>query len=102
MIGRDSPNPLFSILAPMLTIRYPSDWLARVEDALTRLAERAWTLLVVLLCVNAFSFPYAGITHDARLYSVQVLNRVEDGSYSDDLFFRYGSQDDYSLFSRLA
>ena len=56
----------------------------------------------MLLTINTLAQPYTGITHDARLYSVQVLNRVEHGAYADDLFFRYGSQDDYSLFSHLA
>jgi hypothetical protein len=82
--------------------RYPSVWITKTADALTRLAEKPWTLFLLLLCVNTIAQPYAGINHDARLYSVQVLNYVEGGSYADDLFFRYGSQDDYSLFSRLA
>src|ERR1022692_3480545 len=86
----------------MMTNCYPSDWLAKAAEALARIADRPWTLLLLLLFVNTIAQPYAGITHDARLYSAQVLNRVEGGSYADDLFFRYGSQDDYSLFSRLA
>jgi hypothetical protein len=86
----------------MTTIRFPSAWIARAHDALGRLADHPWALFVVLLAINSIARPYAGITHDTRLYSVQVLNRVEDGSYADDLFFRYGSQDQYSLFSRLA
>ena len=86
----------------MTTIRFPSEWIARAHDAFASLAEKPWTLFWLLLAVNTVALPYAGITHDARLYSVQVLNQVEDGAYADDLFFRYGSQDQYSLFSRLA
>src|SRR5437879_5055351 len=74
----------------MMTLRYPSDWLAKAEDAVARLADRPWALFIVLLCVNTLSHPYGGITHDTRLYSVQVLNHVEAGAYADDLFFRYG------------
>jgi hypothetical protein len=85
-----------------MNIRFPSDWIAKANDAFARLAEKPWTLFVILLAVNAVARPYSGIAHDSRLYSVQVLNRVEGGSYSDDLFFRYGSQDDYSFFSQLA
>jgi hypothetical protein len=95
------PKLLYLCLA-MMTNRYPSEWLAKAEQGLARIAERPWTLFLLLFCVNTLAQPYAGITHDARLYSVQVLNSVEDGTYADDLFFRYGSQDDYSLFSRLA
>src|ERR1700733_3270448 len=86
----------------MTTIRFPSEWIASAHDAFAGLAEKPWTLFWLLLAVNTVTFPYAGITHDTRLYSIQVLNQVEDGTYSDDLFFRYGSQDQYSLFSRLA
>lgn len=86
----------------MTTIRFPSAWIAKAHDAFAGLAEKPWTLFWLMLAVNTVALPYAGITHDARLYSVQVLNQVEDGAYADDLFFRYGSQDQYSLFSRLA
>ena len=85
-----------------MNLRFPSDWIDKANDAFARLADKPWTLFVILLAINAVTRPYSGIAHDSRLYSVQVLNRVEGGSYGDDLFFRYGSQDEYSLFSRLA
>src|SRR5207249_4488711 len=34
-------------------------------------------------------------------YSLQALNSAEDGAYADDVFLRYGSQDQFTLFSRL-
>jgi hypothetical protein len=86
----------------MMTDRYRFEWIAKAEEALTRVAQKPWALFLLLLCINTLAQPYAGIAHDSRLYSVQVLNQVEGGSYADDIFFRYGSQDDYSLFSRLA
>jgi hypothetical protein len=76
-------------------------WLSRAADALRALAQRRWTLLVVVLALNAVACPYEGMIHDARLYGVQVLNRVEAGAFADDLFFRYGSQDQFTLFSTL-
>jgi hypothetical protein len=85
-----------------MNLRFPSDWIAKANDAFARLSEKPWTLFVILLAINTVTRPYSGIAHDSRLYSVQVVNRVEGGSYADDLFFRYGSQDDYSLFSRFA
>ena len=54
-----------------------------------------------MLAANAVTRPYANIAHDTRLYSIQVVNQVENGAFNDDLFFRYGSQDSFSLFSRL-
>ena len=52
-------------------------------------------LLFVLVLVS----PYRGFVHDARLYDLQVLNRVTAGQFDNDLFLAYGSQDSYSLFS---
>ena len=72
-------------------------------DALRRHAERIVTrpvtLWLMMLALNGLFQPYTGVIHDARLYAVQVMNRVDPGAYSDDLFFRYGSQDQFSAFS---
>lgn len=59
-------------------------------------------LYSLLLLVNALALGYAGLVHDARLYGIQTLNRVERGSYSHDLYLKFGSQDRYSLFSTVA
>ena len=66
------------------------------------LMDRPWPLFFALLAVNAVALPYRGVIHDSQLYAVQVMNRVENGAYADDLFFRYGSQDKFSLFSVVA
>src|SRR5258707_9445884 len=60
------------------------------------------TLFLILLCVNAWALPYAGLVHDARLYGIQVVNRVEGGTFEGDLYLQYGSQDRYTLFSWVA
>src|SRR5258707_971776 len=80
----------------------PQTWSDRAFAAIGKLAAQPWSLLLVLLALNALARPYAGITYDARLYSVQVLNQIDPTSYGDDLFFRYGSQDQFSIFSRFA
>jgi hypothetical protein len=67
--------------------------------ALRSLGERPAALLVALVAVNALIIPYAGLGHDARLYAAQVLHRLGEPWLQGDLFFRYGSQDQYSLFS---
>lgn len=77
-------------------------WMDRVRCRLSVLAARPVLLFVVLLTANALARPYANFAHDARLYSVQVLNQADPGSYDDDLFLRFGSQDQFSIFSRLA
>src|ERR1700730_11248316 len=80
----------------------PLIWSDRALSAIGRLAARPWSLFCVLLAVTALARPYAGITHDARLYSAQVLNQLDPAAYGDDIFFRYGSQDQFSVFSRFA
>lgn len=46
-------------------------------------------------------FPYAGITDDAQLYALQALSHVEPEYYKNDIFLRFGSQDQFTLFSPL-
>ena len=60
------------------------------------------TLFVILLSVNAWALPYAGLVHDARLYGIQVINRIENDSFGGDLYLQYGSQDRFTYFSYLA
>jgi len=45
-------------------------------------------------------FGYWGLVHNARLYALQALARIYP-RLGEDLFLRFGSQDDYSLFSWL-
>jgi hypothetical protein len=74
----------------------------RALHALTRLAESPRLLFSVLWAASALTGPYAHWAHDSKLYGILVLNRVSGGAYADDLFLRFGSQDDYAPFSRLA
>ena len=77
-------------------------WFDQALAAVADLMDRPWSLFFALLAVNAVALPYRGILHDSQLYAVQVMNRVENGAYADDLFFRYGSQDKFSVFSLAA
>ena len=43
--------------------------------------------------------PYRGILHDASLYTAQALKHLHPENFAGDVFFLYGSQDDYTLFS---
>lgn len=72
-----------------------------LADVLTRLAQQPRFLVAWLLVLNAVGLPYLGYVHDARLYSGQVLNALEPEIWGGDLFFRYGSQDRFSAFSRI-
>ncbi len=64
------------------------------------LLRRASPALLVVGAWLAFH-PYAGIVHDSRLYVAQALRVLQPGVFDRDLFFAFGSQDDFTLFSRL-
>lgn len=57
------------------------------------------SLLVLFSCLWLWHHPYWGIMHDAVLYAGQALKHLYPETYSRDVFFLYGSQDDYTLFS---
>lgn len=67
--------------------------------SLNRLGRSEAALVGVMLLIYAVLRPYGGFAHDARLYELQVLNRVTEGRYDGDLFLVYGSQDSFSAFS---
>jgi hypothetical protein len=83
-----------------MPLTYPA-WLTSAAGALRRLADPPWPLFVLLLALNAITRPCSVTAHDARLYSLQVINVAENGAYADDVFLRFGSQDQFSLFSRV-
>jgi hypothetical protein len=60
--------------------------------ASTLLALSFFALLLLL-------HPYRGLVHDSRLYSIQALNHLHPSLYGSDIFVKFGSQDDYTLFS---
>lgn len=62
--------------------------------------EPATAIAVLALgCIWLLTHRYDGIRHDAWLYAAQALARLDSQAFRNDLFFVYGSQDDYSLFS---
>ena len=59
-----------------------------------------------LLCSLAFLFwlfnrPYQGIWHDARVYGLVAAHWIYPDALASDLFFRFGSQGSFSLFTPL-
>lgn len=60
-------------------------------------------LLIIGLALASWLIarPFSGIWHDSRFYTLQALRHLHPAAFSWDLFFLYGSQDQYSLFSLL-
>jgi hypothetical protein len=59
------------------------------------------TAILALAAIWLLTHRYFGIQHDGLFYAVQALARITPDAYAGDIFFAFGSQDDYSLFSRL-
>lgn len=57
------------------------------------------SLIILCLLICATSHSYRGITHDARLYTLQALNQLDPLSLGQDVFLHFGSQDRFTLFS---
>jgi hypothetical protein len=70
-----------------------------LADARSRLLSVClWASICALwICAR----PYRGVRHDAILYLGLVFNRLWPSTYGSDLFFHYGSQDRFSVFSIL-
>ena len=72
-----------------------------LEHLLYHRATRSMLALAAILTLWFVTRPYGGIWHDSPLYTAQALRLIQPGAFAQDLFFLYGSQDDYTLFSPL-
>jgi hypothetical protein len=59
----------------------------------------ALLVLGTVLAAYVLLHPYSGIVHDARLYTLQALGRLYPFSVGQDVFLRFGSQDQFTIFS---
>lgn len=64
-------------------------------------ARRAEVGLVFLFAflVWLLNHPYQGVWHDARIYGLLAAQWLNPGPYASDLFFSFGSQAPFSLFT---
>jgi len=58
-------------------------------------------MLMLLLAATFWMIgrPYEGINHDSQLYMLQALARLYPTSLGQDVFLKFGSQDDFTIFS---
>ncbi|MET3465544.1 hypothetical protein [Variovorax atrisoli] len=59
-----------------------------------------WAIAAVAALIFTWTHPYNGIRHDGMLYVAQALKHVDPTVFNGDLFFKYGSQDSFSIFGR--
>jgi hypothetical protein len=60
---------------------------------------RVMFLISLFSAVWIMTHPYLGIWHDGNLYLGQALFHISPDLYRQDLFFKFGSQDQFTLFS---
>ncbi len=58
-------------------------------------------VLLLLATVFCLTHPYTGIRHDAILYTAQAIYNAHPQNFHHDLFFQFGSQDDWTLYGKL-
>jgi hypothetical protein len=59
------------------------------------------SLLILIAVLWMATRPYQGIVDDARLYMVQALRELHPARFAHDLYFHFGSQDRFTVYSRL-
>jgi hypothetical protein len=59
---------------------------------------RIASLVTAYLAAWLAARPYEGITHDAQAYVLQALARLHPESLGGDMFLRFGSQNDFTIF----
>lgn len=73
----------------------------RVMDLATQHRPSQVTLILSLAALFLLTHPYDGIRHDAILYTAQALHNLHPEHFTRDLFFEFGSQDDWTLYGKL-
>ena len=89
---------------PALAPELPGQPAPRGNAPVPLLRRWDWRTLLMSLGVLAvwlFARPWNGLWHDGRLYAVQALHRLHPAQFDRDLFFLFGSQDTFTLFSPL-
>jgi hypothetical protein len=59
--------------------------------------------IFLLLCAVMWTLvrPYGGLVHDAQLYAAQALATLDPSILGGDIFLRFGSQNDFTIFPRV-
>lgn len=57
------------------------------------------SIFIILISIWILNHPYKGIVHDSRLYTLQAISHINPEIFKNDLFLKYESQENYSVFS---
>jgi hypothetical protein len=59
------------------------------------------SMLILLAALWVATRPYYGIVHDSRFYMLEALHQLNPGRFARDLYFQFGSQDQFTIFAKL-
>ncbi|WP_298225253.1 hypothetical protein [Acidocella sp.] len=70
-------------------------------SASVRSTDRIFFIVSIVLIAALWlsTRPYQGIIDDSRFYTVQVLNALWPSRFTNDLYFQYGSQGEFTIFT---
>jgi hypothetical protein len=71
----------------------------QVYNRFAGIIDKPFLCLLWLLLFDALANPYAGLVHDSRLYALQAMSLLNPDMFANDLYFQFGSQDAFSIFS---
>ena len=81
---------------------YAVGTVAKQDWWLTSRGDSRATLLCLTLLIATLwmaTRPYMGVIHNSQFYTVQALSALLPGRFASDLYFRYGSQDQFTSFT---
>jgi hypothetical protein len=58
-------------------------------------------MLLLIAALWLATRPYQGIVDDARFYMVEALREIQPDGFASDLYFHFGSQNKFTIFSKL-
>ena len=64
--------------------------------------EQAASLLLLIAALWLAIRPYYGIVGDARFYIIPAVRELYPAGFADDLYFRFGATDRFTIFPKLA
>jgi hypothetical protein len=77
------------------------EYVTASRQGLSRTTVAQWAALLIAVYVFVAVRPYTGIRHDGMLYLAQALYRLYPEIFGSDVFFKYGSQEGFTIFGRL-
>src|SRR4051812_20793529 len=90
------------VAEPNSTVPQSTDVPSNTPAAAASVAHRHILPTVALLCacitIWIVQHSYYGLVHDSEMYLIQGLARLNPDLFAADIYFRYGSQDRFTVF----